>query len=665
MDYDNSVDMLPLNNVVVNVFGETTAVLMCAEWLKIHGAEIRYLKSEDVFSEYVSGDVYISDSHFVHDTQKINGKNGIYCEIISSSSDSIYDGIDYLPDEILQARYGLASVSSFRDGEPTVFNDGIITGQSALYAASCIAAALWKRTSTSEDSPISIRVTHEDVALNSLITFIPVAIRGEIIPVLGNHHPGLSPWNCYDAIDGSLFICAPTDAQWRSLCQVIGREDCITDPRFDKLSCRLRFRNDIDGIIAPWVAKHTVEACLKLLNNSGVPTGPVLNRSDVEVEANLSFRSSRRSPVLRQDGYLFDAPYICVPFNIQKENDLSERTNAWPDVVAIDGLLAGMRVLELGTNTAAPLPAKQMAALGAHVLKVEGINGDPIRKSSPVTADGVSHLFYLSNTNKQSIQLDLNTASGKVILKELIRSADILIENMKPGALSKLGFTIDDFARINPKLVYTSVSGFGHTSIYPGRPAYDAIIQAMSGCMVQKPGASTPLKVGVSISDLVGGQTALLASILGAIWVNKLKTGIHLDISMQDAVVGNAHLYRRLKIPHNDFVISAIKTGHLVHDLPGTAVPTKIADLLCSLAEKDATILLKEYGAHYIQRVQGISELILDPLNIHDSTDKSVTEIYPLKAPMSIYPYKIRTAQKIECINSHEINIYPVTNNSI
>src|SRR5690606_32171368 len=176
---------------------------------------------------------------------------------------------------------------------------------------------------------------------------------------------------------------------------------------------------------------------------------------------------------------------------------------------------------------------RHMGALGAEVIKIEPPEGEATRGWLPAH-DGQGYFFTYMNSDKRSIVLDLRREADAAHLRELITGADVLMENLKPGALARRGFPAQEIAAINPRLVYCAVSGFGHDSLYAGRPAYDSVIQAMSGVMDIVRSAGVPVKTGISIADLLGAEAALLGVLAALEHREVTGEGQFVDISMQD-----------------------------------------------------------------------------------------------------------------------------------
>lgn len=167
------------------------------------------------------------------------------------------------------------------------------------------------------------------------------------------------------------------------------------------------------------------------------------------------------------------------------------------------------------------------------MIKIEPREGEPVRGWPPIK-DVTGYFFTYTNVGKRSLVLDLERPPDVETLKNLVGRSDVLIENLKPGALAKRGCSSEQLARINPRLIYCAVSGFGADTIYPGRPAFDAVIQAMSGFMDLTRAGDVPVKAGISIADVMGAEIAVV-SILAALQArDRTGLGQFIDLSMQD-----------------------------------------------------------------------------------------------------------------------------------
>jgi crotonobetainyl-CoA:carnitine CoA-transferase CaiB-like acyl-CoA transferase len=190
------------------------------------------------------------------------------------------------------------------------------------------------------------------------------------------------------------------------------------------------------------------------------------------------------------------------------------------------GPLAGLRVVELTHIMAGPTCGLMLADLGADVLKVERLpHGDDTRRMVPPTIDGESAAFMMMNRNKRGIALDLRRAEGREIVRRLAARADVLVENLRSGAMERMGLGYDALRADNPRLVYCSVSGYGRTGPYADRGGFDLVAQGMSGLMsITGEGPDRPpVKVGAPLTDITAGILAAMAVL--AAHVHRLRTG--------------------------------------------------------------------------------------------------------------------------------------------
>ncbi|MEB0092426.1 CaiB/BaiF CoA-transferase family protein [Pseudomonas sp. CCI4.2] len=200
--------------------------------------------------------------------------------------------------------------------------------------------------------------------------------------------------------------------------------------------------------------------------------------------------------------------------------------------------LSGIRVIEIGTLIAAPFAARLMAEFGAEVIKIESMGqGDPLRKWRKLH-EGTSLWWYLQSRNKKSLALNLKSPEGIAIVKQLAESTDVLIENLRPGALEKLGLGWDVLHAINPKLTLVRISGYGQTGPYRDRPGFGAIGEAMGGIRYTTgtPG-SPPARVGVSLGDSLASMHAVMGALMALL---RVKTGQGdgqiVDVSLAESV---------------------------------------------------------------------------------------------------------------------------------
>lgn len=200
--------------------------------------------------------------------------------------------------------------------------------------------------------------------------------------------------------------------------------------------------------------------------------------------------------------------------------------------------LTGLRVIDLTRVVAGPFCTMMLGDMGAEVLKIEEpTHGDDSRGWGPFI-DGWSSFYLALNRSKKSVALDLKSAEGAAALRRLIESADVLIENFRPGSLRELGFGYEDVSTWNPRLIYCSIAGFGQTGPDAQLPGYDAVIQGEAGIMDMTgfPDGE-PTRVGVAITDYLAGLYASQGILLAVIDRERTGLGQHVDIALFDAML--------------------------------------------------------------------------------------------------------------------------------
>jgi crotonobetainyl-CoA:carnitine CoA-transferase CaiB-like acyl-CoA transferase len=202
--------------------------------------------------------------------------------------------------------------------------------------------------------------------------------------------------------------------------------------------------------------------------------------------------------------------------------------------------LQGIRVLELAQVMAGPFCCQLLADFGADVIKVEPPDvGDQTRRSmGPTVEGGDTGAFLAVNRNKRSITLNLKHREGQEVFYRLVETADVLVENFRPGTTAKLGVDYPRLRELNPRLIYASISGFGQTGPYADRPGLDLIVQGMSGIMsVTGEPDGPPVKAGIPVSDLAAGLFTALAILVAIQARRETGSGQRIDASLFDSAL--------------------------------------------------------------------------------------------------------------------------------
>ncbi|MBL9052878.1 MAG: CoA transferase, partial [Tabrizicola sp.] len=201
--------------------------------------------------------------------------------------------------------------------------------------------------------------------------------------------------------------------------------------------------------------------------------------------------------------------------------------------------LEGVRVIELARILAGPWAGQTLADLGADVIKVEAPEGDDTRRWGPpfIEAGGekTAAYFHSANRGKRGITCDFRTEEGQELVRRLVRDADVVIENFKVGGLAKYGLDWESLRKVNPRLIYCSITGFGQDGPYAHRAGYDFIIQGMSGLMsVTGAPDGQPQKVGVAVTDIFTGVYAATGILAALIQRGRTGQGQQVDMALLD-----------------------------------------------------------------------------------------------------------------------------------
>jgi len=328
--------------------------------------------------------------------------------------------------------------------------------------------------------------------------------------------------------------------------------------------------------------------------------------------------------------------------------------------------LHGIRVIELARILAGPWAGQMLADLGADVIKVENPDGgDDTRKWGPPfveshDGENLSAAYYHScNRGKRSIAVDFSTPEGAETIRKLVATADVLIENFKLGGLKKYGLDYESARKINPKLVYCSITGFGQDGPYAPRAGYDFIVQGMSGLMsITGSAGGEPQKVGVAVTDLFTGLYSVIAIQAALRHAEATGQGQHIDMALFDAQIsvlanqnlnylvsgkapvqmGNAHMniapYEVLPVSDGFFILAVGNDGqfqrfckvvgldHLAADPNFATNPARVTNraplreaLISALAEweRDKLLPLLDAAAVPASPINNIAQMFEDP----------------------------------------------------
>jgi crotonobetainyl-CoA:carnitine CoA-transferase CaiB-like acyl-CoA transferase len=197
--------------------------------------------------------------------------------------------------------------------------------------------------------------------------------------------------------------------------------------------------------------------------------------------------------------------------------------------------LQGVTVISLEQAVAAPFATRQLADLGARVIKIERASGD-FARGYDTKIKGMASYFVWLNRGKESIVLDLKSDQGVQVLRTLVASADVLVQNLAPGAIERLGMGPEDALALNPRLIHTSISGYGRGGSYEQKKAYDLLVQCEAGLLSVTGTPDAPAKVGVSIADICAGMYAYTGILTALLNRGVTGAGDVIEVSMLEAL---------------------------------------------------------------------------------------------------------------------------------
>lgn len=554
--------MRPLDGIIVAELGGRYAVGACGTLLSQLGATVLYVEGDDLPGDkwvhratYALGKEPVSTANrqaaidaadIVLTSSDIDGdktayENAIHVDLTAFGQSGPLAGKPY-SDALIQALTGVADNNGQEGGAPFAAGAPILEYEAAIYGAAAAVSALRVRRLGGPNQSADVALF--DCGINSLPTYLPAHYDGKIPKREGNRHPLVVPWNSFPTSDGDVLICTVSNDHFSILCGIIGRPE-ITETILEN-NDRVANRDLVEQAIIDWTSQHTLAECVAALSEAGIASGPITTIDDLPGEANLVHRNSliratdngreflAKAPLFYNDAWTParpDAVKAAGTGDIPSPNGISGGDSGGDGGPTLP--LEGIRVIEFGQFTTAPLCARHLATLGAEVIKIEPKGGDTSRDWDP-RRDGLGYYFMFSNADKHSIAIDMRSKEGWNIVRDLIASADVIVQNMKPGSLDRLGFGWKDVQKFNPKMVCVAISGFGDDSAYQGRPAVDTIVQGGSGIMDLTRDDGVPLSTGISYSDITGGQTAMLAVVAGLELRERTGKGMSYDVSMQD-----------------------------------------------------------------------------------------------------------------------------------
>jgi formyl-CoA transferase len=307
--------------------------------------------------------------------------------------------------------------------------------------------------------------------------------------------------------------------------------------------------------------------------------------------------------------------------------------------------LCNLRVIELGQLIAGPFAAKTLADFGADVIKIEPPNsGDPLRKWR-LLKDGTSVWWQIQSRNKRSIALDLKQVEAQDIVRQLVKDADVLIENFRPGAVEGWGLGPDELLALNPKLIMLRISGYGQTGPYRDKPGFGVVAEAMSGLrhLTAEPGR-VPVRVGVSIGDTLASLHGVIGILLALHERHTSGKGQVIDVALYEAVFNCM-----------ESLLPEFSAFGAVREAAGSALPG-IAPSNAYKCQDGGYVLIAGNGDSIFKRLMhtmGRDDLGLDP-TLADNAGR-VKRVEEIDAAIGAWTATLSVAQVLELLDAASV----------
>ena len=482
-------------------------------------------------------------------------------------------------DLIALAASGLLSVNSTApcdtDATPLRYRGELSSIHAGCGAVLAVLGALFERRASGRGQHVD--VSSQAAVAGILATAVAAfTYRGEVATHDGAR--GVAPWGFYTCRDGEVLLQVTEDSQFRAFVAMLGDPAWGSDDEFATTTKRSRAMDVLDPLVAAAIADRTVDDFLADCHAHGIAAARIHSAADVVAWDHLRVRGSLREVVVEDDHHRGDVltpgppwrytgseplPSMASP-RLGSTSDLdhvwggprrSEASGAEPVAPGTDpdtadtaesgvaGPLAGIRVVDLTWVWAGPYAAMQLAHLGAEVVKIESsVRADVTRLLGPwadkEAGPNRSGYFNQYNLGKQSALIDLSSTQGREVLGRLLECADVVIDNMRAGALDRMGFSYEELRVLNPRLVAVSMTGFGETGPERDRMAYGSLIDALSGVASANgaPGGG-PTDFSMSLPDPTAGIHAAIATVAALYRARETGRGERVECSMLEATI--------------------------------------------------------------------------------------------------------------------------------
>ncbi len=453
-------------------------------------------------------------------------------------------------------------------GTPLRYRGEFASIHAACDAALAILGALHARLADGHGQRID--VSAQAATASILATAMAIWLYAGELPVK-NGVRSVVPWGFFECADGFVLLQVTEDAQWFNLRRIIGEPEWAQPDVFDTTAMRSELQDVVHSMLAGELTRFTVDGFLDACQREGVAAARVQTATDLLAWPHLRARGYF-TPIELPGGVSFEAPtppwrYAGTPRPARR---ISPALGAHTAEVAAEWLvdmcagrltpapttrvqvapapsgvapLAGLRAIDMTWVWAGPFAAMQFAHLGADVVKFESTSRVDVTRRLGPFADGEididrSGYFNQYNQGKRSVVLDVKQPRGLALLKEIVATADLIIDNMRPGSLARLGLDMDTLRTLNPNIVAVAMSGFGEDGPERDRMAYGSIIDALSGVAASNgaPGGG-PTDFPMSLPDPAAGIHAAIAAVAALYRVRRGGPGERVEVAMLEATL--------------------------------------------------------------------------------------------------------------------------------
>jgi crotonobetainyl-CoA:carnitine CoA-transferase CaiB-like acyl-CoA transferase len=398
-------------------------------------------------------------------------------------------------DDLVAARSSLLSNQWANRQGPVFLTIPVASYGAAFLAAGAVCGALIARASSGRGQQVEVSWLAGALAMQTG-TIIEHPALQRVMTLVSDPLGPIPVYRLFKANDGWLFIACGNSTFWNKLCLVLERPEMVSDPRFDGAPWAVAppYWAELKALVQSIIATRRRDEWLRLLTEADIPCAPVRTRADFVDDPQVVHLGMRQ---VIDDPHLGRTIQMGVPVMLREnpgaiKGPLTTVTSdQWPVIGrdshtlhasrdTLHGPLAGTLVLDFTNYIAGPFAGMALALAGADVIKVETGQGDPFR----VFGFG----FYGWNQGKRGLALDFSKPAAREVVYDLVRKADVLVENLRPGATRRLGIDYETAAQLNPRLVYGSLTGFGASGPRGHEPGFDPLLQARSGLMAAQGG---------------------------------------------------------------------------------------------------------------------------------------------------------------------------------